>query len=98
MKALAGIMTVDLLAGRAISVGSVTVAEVDNPDGYDPGHYLDITYTVVATLVDPDPNVPGDEYLAQWYLLETHLAVVSSVGVFPMAKGGKLGCHSPNRC
>jgi len=109
MKALAGIitalfiasilsnayaspLTVDLLAGRNLDVGNLIVEEVD----IDGQHYLNITYVVAATEVDPD-GVPdtGDEYQAQWYLLETHLAVVSSIGAFPMAKGGPKVGHFP---
>ena len=108
MKALAGIMTllfiasmlstaygqmtVDLLADQNLDVGDIIVEEVD----IDGQHCLNITYVLAATLVDPD-GVPdsGDEYTAQWYLLETHLAVVSSVGEFPMAKGGPKVGHFP---
>jgi len=109
MKALAGIitalfiasilstayaspLTVDLLAGKNLDVGDLIVEEVD----IDGQHCLNITYVLAATLVDPD-GVPssGDEYPAQWYLLETHLAVVSSVGEFPMAKGGPKVGHFP---
>jgi len=84
-----GQMTVDLLAGQNLDVGDLIVEEVD----IDGQHCLNITYVLAATLVDPD-GVPesGDEYQAQWYLLETHLAVVPSVSNFPMAKGGpKVG-------
>ena len=91
-SAYASPLTVDLLAGQNLDVGDLIVEELD----IDGQHCLNITYVVAATEVDPD-GVPGsgDEYLAQWYLLETHLAVVSSVGEFPMAKGGPKVGHFP---